>query len=478
MPDIALVNISVARSYNGKVLYERSTAGIFSLIAVLEESGYDVLFHEHSIDPAHSVREEIEILVNALEAVPIIGIGSHSIHLPFVVLAAEELKKRFPATRVVLGGMGPSGAAAELVEMFSFIDAVAVGEAEATILDIAARKGGQLQGIPGTVQKGDDGNAVTVSRRLIEDLDQLPLPAYNRINFRECPIPTIITSRGCPYGCSFCSLSCFWSHKVRYRSVDNVIRELRSLKDDFGIEYIFFGDPSFVNDRERALALCEGMQKSALGLKWECLVRADQMDPEIMREMNRSGCEAVFYGLESGSEQVLRRIKKGVTVARSLEVIRTSLDYFKTVEVGLMWGFPFETFDDFRLTLETRDRLEKEFGCEVQLRWLEPYPSTELYSQFREALFRPESTSLIYDPKGLKKKLVGGRNFYDSGNEMSGIRIMTDVTNVRFAVAAAHGAEYCRTLIEENPDIFTDYYKYRTPELERKLALAAAYSAY
>jgi len=479
MADITLVNMSIAKRFGGKVLFERNSAGMLLLLAALERAGFKPDFHEHFLDGERSLEEELRRFMALLGASgPIIGIGCHSVHLPFVLKAAEEIKKRFPGKRVVLGGGGPAPLAAELCRTFDFIDAVAFGEGEETIVEIARRGTKSLKGVKGLVYREKGKAYANPPRPPVRDLDKLPLPAYHRMDFEQYEIPTVITSRGCPYGCHFCSLSAFWGKRVRYRSIDGVMKELRLLAGRHGVKYVFFGDATFIMDRERTLELCRRLKKEDLGLKWECLVRLDRIDEELMAEMSAAGCEAVFYGLESGSGNVLRRIKSGFDLPGALAVIRKSARYFRTVEPGMMWGFPFETLADFRETLRVREYLKDRLGCEVQLRWLEPYPDTAFFEKYKDTLFLPEGSSAIYSPKAVAKGLSGGGNFYSAAKGVRKICIPADVTSIRTVVAASHIAALCGPLIRAYPRLFPDYYRYLTPELEKKLKLARKFCLY
>ena len=197
-----------------------------------------------------------------------------------------------------------------------------------------------------------------------------------------------------------------------------------------------------------------------------------------MAEMSAAGCEAVFYGLESGSTKVLNRIKRGFDLAGALETIRKSTLYFKTVEPGMMWGFPFETLADFKETLKVRAYLTDRLGCEVQLRWLEPYPDTAFFEKYKDSLFMPEVASAIYRPKAVEAGVRGGGSFYAPGKGVEKICIPADVTSIRTVVAASHIAALCGPLIRAYPGLFPDYYRYKTPDLEKKLKLARKFSLY
>lgn len=480
MGDITLINMSIAKNFGDKVVYERSSAGIFSLIAALEASGYEVNFHEHFLDYRLSFAEEINHFLSLVDdSSAFVGIGCHSIHLPFVISAAKKIKESFPEKRVILGGIGPSSVAGQLLENFGFIDGVVMGEGEQTLCELIGRRNGNFNGIKGVSFRQDSNVVVAHPREPIGNLDSLPLPAYNRMDFRQYEIPTVITARGCNFGCAFCSINSFWGGSVRFRSIDNVMEELRILADNYGVKYVFFGDPTFVIDRNRAIELCRRLSQESLDLKWECLVRADLMDEELMEQMGRSGCEAVFYGMESGSDNVLAKVKRGLTVEKALETIRKSTQYFKTVEVSLMWGFPFETLEDFYKTLRLRDNLLENMHCQVQFRWLEPYSTTPLYEEYKDELFLPEEISYIYRPEVVEQEVSKGQDFYKAGEASAqGIKICTNVTSIRTVIAASHIVNMAKRIIKNYPQLFCDYYRYKTPHLKEKVSSAQRHSLY
>ncbi len=479
MSDITLINMSIAKHFAKKVVYERNSAGAFSLIAALEKSGFEVSFREHFLDHTLSLSEEINHFLSLIESSSnLVGIGCHSIHLPFVVLAVEKIKELFPEKRVILGGIGPSSVARELMETFNFLDAVVIGEGEHTLCELTARKTGNFNGINGLVYRQNGDIFTAPPREPTKDLDSLPMPEYRFMDFGQYEIPTVITARGCTFGCAFCSLSSFWEGCVRYRSIDNVMQELRLLTSKYGIRYVFFGDPTFVINRNRTMEFCRRLREENLDLKWECLVRVDLMDEELMEQMSRSGCEAVFYGIESGSDDVLAKIKRGITVDTALEVIHKSTQYFKTIEVSLMWGFPFETLEDFQKTLQLLNSL-KEKHYQVQFRWLEPYPATPLYEKYKKDLFCPEEISFIYQPALVEQEILKGQGFYESdGRDLQGIRICTNITSVRTVIAASHIVNIAKQLIKAYPNLFCDYYRYKTPNLKEKIHYAQRYSLY
>jgi len=477
MADITLINISISQNFKEKVVYKHNAVGMLFVVSALEKAGFQVSFQEHLLNYRLSFQDELEgLIVRVDPASKFIGIGCHSVHLPFVVMVSRELKRLFPDKKIILGGVGPSAVAHDLLKKFDYIDVVVIGEAEETIVEVL-RNWDSLGKINGIAYRDKNRVFMNQPRFPLQDLDSLAFPAYHALDFKQYQILVIITSRGCPFSCVFCSLGALWGKRVRYRTIENVMKELRLLVGKYGAKHIFFGDSTFVVDRKRAIDLCRSIKNEHLSFKWECLVRVDSMDEELMQLMQESGCIGIFYGLESGSENVLKKVKQSLKIDKSLTVIKSSLKYFTTVQVGLMWGFPFETLDDFKKTLKVRDYLEKDLNCEVQLRWLEPYRFTSLYQEYKNELFLPDKLSTMFDPQDVEKKLAMGRDFYsDEGRKKYGVP--TDVTNVRFIIAASHTANMCRGIIEENPHIFCDYYRYKTPDLEKKLRLSSRYSLY
>ena len=477
MTDITLINISINQNFKEKVVYKHNAVGILFVASALERAGFQVSCREHLLNYQLLFQEELEGFLKLIDLdSKFIGIGCHSVHLPFVAMVSGELKKKFPDKKIILGGVGPSAVANDLLKNFDSIDVVVIGEGEGIIIDVLKNQE-CLHKVNGIAYRDKDRVYVNASRLPIENLDSLAFPAYHAVDFKQYQIFVLITSRGCPFGCSFCSLTALWGRQVRYRSIENVIQELRLLVEEYGVKHIFVGDSTFVVDKERAMEMCRRFKSVNLDFKWECLVRVDSMDEELMELMKESGCIGVFYGLESGSENVLRKIKQSLKIKKALGVIKLSLKYFTTVQVGLMWGFPFETLADFKETLKVRDYLEKDLNCEVQLRWLEPYRFTSLYRKYKNELFFPDKLSIMFDSQNVEAKLVKGRDFYlDQGRKKFGVP--TDVTNVRFIIAASHTVNMCRRIIEGNSHIFCDYYRYKTFDLEEKLRLSNQYSLY
>jgi radical SAM superfamily enzyme YgiQ (UPF0313 family) len=208
------------------------------------------------------------------------------------------------------------------------VDIVVTGEGEATMVELAValERGTGLDEVSGIVfRKGQD-IVATPPRSRTENLDAFPFPAYGTFDLSQYKSPEIpscyqnlpgthvVTSRGCPFTCRFCSVNRFFNGKWAFRSPGNVVDELEALINDFGVRHVYFSDDLFSLRPERAISICKEILDRKLELVWMAETRVDCVDGEMLRWMRRAGCYRVYYGVESGSPAILRAINKGFTV--------------------------------------------------------------------------------------------------------------------------------------------------------------------
>ncbi len=220
---------------------------------------------------------------------------------------------------------------------------------------------------------------------LIQNLDDLPFPAFDLVSmdcfyesvFKRFPAATTITSRGCPYHCVFCSFpQTIYDHGFRAQSPERVLEEARLLRRDFGVREIRYDDDTFEVDRERVLRICEKFRQARLGLVWAPQCRPGNVDPELARAMRSAGCTFILYGVESGDDEILKRIRKGTTTA----LIRRGVDAAKSAGIDIlncvMLGFYWDTPETVRRTVEFAFELNAEF---TQFSIPVPLPGTEYW---------------------------------------------------------------------------------------------------
>lgn len=393
----------------------------------------------------------------------IIGIGCHSIHLPFVVRLAQEIKKISSDKFIILGGIGPSIVGRPLMEGIKEIDLIVMGESELNfplVVQSLLNKKSDLSGIGGLLMRKNGSIIMTPEMKRIEDLDSLPLPAYQYLDVKRYTQPMVMSARGCPFGCPFCSLSAYWDRKISYRSPEMMLKEFRIL-EKMGVKSVFFADPCFMLDKKRLFKFLDVVAHK-VKMEFKTYGRLDLVDEEACSALSKANFNRIFYGMESGSDSVLKQIKNGFDVRAGLEVVKMSKKYFKIVEVSLIWGFPFETLDDFKETLQVHNYLKDELKCAVQLQWLQPYANTSCFQKHKETLIKPELLSAIYDRNMSRAQVL---------STLDHAREYDYTISLRSMIGHSHVYSLAKKLIDENPYIFPDFYRYQTPDLDEKIKL-------
>jgi len=370
-PDVTLINLNLMLvNQNGRFDQQNYIPlGLLYIASYLEGKGYNVELIDYQLF-SHARSFDAALFVETIpEPARLVGFSTMSNLLPFTILCARELKSRHPDCTVVLGGVGPSPVYREIAEAFPFIDSVVEGEGELPMLDLMR------------------GNLVRLSpRRIIRDLDTLPLPAYSLLDFELYDAaPSIITSRGCPYRCTFCTEPHNFGGVVRFRSIESVIEEIKLLHSLSGREMFLFQDDILPLEHSRFRALMKALRDLPFSIEWKCFSRVDLIDENLMREMAESGCVQVRYGIESGSNTTLKRIRKGFTIEEAYEVVKKSVRHFPSVHAAFMWGFPFEDVTEFEATLDWVSRFE-EADVTVLLFDFSPLPGCEIYKEFSSRL--------------------------------------------------------------------------------------------
>ena len=285
-------------------------------------------------------------------AAPVVGLSCMSNLLPFALLGMRAFKQEHPDRTLVLGGVGPTGVEQQILERFDWVDVIVRGEAErsAPALVRALQGRGELSCVPGISFRLNGRVVHTPKPKRITELDELPAPAYPHVDLARFRGFGVITSRGCPYRCRFCSVARMWDHHVCYRSVEAVVAEMRQLHDLAGADLFLLQDDLFVSSKERVHAFCEALRRSGLRVQWKALGRVDRVDRALMHTMAEAGCIDLRFGIESGSEGVLRAVRKGLRSERTAEVVKEACQIFPQVDLFYVWGFPFETMADFHAT--------------------------------------------------------------------------------------------------------------------------------
>lgn len=306
-------------------------------------------------------------------------------HNRFAALRLAELTRKVnPSCRVVLGGAHAASRYEQVLNSSRDVDVVVMGEGEETLRELAeawsASRSADLELVRGIAFRSGDRLTVTSPREPLADLDILPFPARFMgdavgVDLRR-QLEFVITSRGCPAQCRFCSSPRFWGKNLRFRSPRNIVEEIRYLRDHHGIIYFSFRDDTFTADRERVLEFCRMLIEERLFILWNCQSRVTAVDAEMLGWMKRAGCECVQYGVESGSKKVLEALGKRITVDQIVRAARLTRDAGLNLSVYLITGVPEETREELGETLRLIERIRPHDG---QVSPLAYYPGTRLY---------------------------------------------------------------------------------------------------
>lgn len=326
-------------------------------------------------NPDNPIWQEIKSTVQNFKP-DLVGITALTGTYKSAEIIAKIVRDFDPGIRLVIGGVHPTILPDEVINSDLF-DFVVRGEGENTFLEIA--KGEKKKDILGLSYRDDNGRIVrNPERPYIKDLDTITFPARDLyINEPESmDYGYIMTGRGCPFQCTYCASKKIWNRKARFRSEQNVIEELKYVHMTFGTRSFYFIDDTFTLDLKRAKRICQMMIDEGMDIEWICDTRVDTLDEELLFLMKKSGCTRVKIGVESGSERILKNIKKGITkdqIRRAVSLIRKAgLDF----TIYLMIGFPTETDEEVHETIDFARELDPKY---YSLSILAPYPGTEIY---------------------------------------------------------------------------------------------------
>jgi anaerobic magnesium-protoporphyrin IX monomethyl ester cyclase len=381
--------------------------GLAYLAAVLRDNGHEVLIYDadankekaHDMDfsaleekypqyienigkLAHPIWMELREVLNEFKP-DLVGISVFTTKIASAFTAAQVAKSLSPDTPVVMGGPHPSVKSDELLKIAPFVDFAVRGEAENSfvqLVQVVERKGGYGD-IDGLSFRADGQIHHNPSASFIRDLDRLSYPArdllLNKNSYTSEDMGLMMSGRGCPFECTFCSSAGVWGRGIRFRSVENVIGEMRQVCSSYGTVQFSFKDDIFTINPKRVLEFCRAIKNEKLRVNWDCNARVNLIDEQLLAEMKSAGCNGIKVGIESGSDRILKDVmKKSITVAQvkhAAQIIR---------KAGIHWtgyfmmGLPTETEQEMLATLELMRQIKPDFAS---LSVYEPLPGTRLY---------------------------------------------------------------------------------------------------
>lgn len=437
--DFTLLNLNMLyiRYLDGVDRERHVPLGPLYLVAALERAGYTVDFRDYQLSEYEEPFAANSIIDFLKNPAPVVGISVMANLLPFILLTLKEFKDAYPDRFVVLGGVGPKSVEEKILARCPWIDAIVCGEAETIVPDLIAaiQKDGDLSSVAGVFYR-DSGDTISANPRppRIENLDNLHLPAFDHVDLSRYAGYGVVTSRGCPWPCTFCSVAPIWDHQSSFRSVHSVIEEMAFVRDKTGNRVFLFQDEYFLASPERMIEFSTALKASNLDVVWKAFGRVNLTDRKTMMAMADAGCVEIRYGIESGSDFVLEQTKKGFTTAEALEVVAEAVDVFPGVDAFFIWGFPFETMEHFHETLFTMLTM-REMGARILPSLLCFLPQTEIYRNL------PDVSRLEFCPELFPEYMVTGHESYRS-----------------FFVEVAPEHQNIYQFIQQNPDLFPGFF--------------------
>ncbi|MDD5454379.1 MAG: radical SAM protein [Candidatus Ratteibacteria bacterium] len=391
--------------------------GLLYIAAFLRKEGLSV-----SILDAESLGLDTETTIHSIakQNPDILGITATTLSIISAIAVAQKIKTIIPHIRVFMGGPHVTAMPRETMESFQDIDGCVLGDGEISFARIIHNINNGLeigQDIDGLVWRKGNEILINPKKEHLKDLDILPFPAWDLLkgfpeyyrppfhSYKRLPVANIITTRGCPFACSFCDRSVF-GNKVYSHSVEYIMEMVEHLIKDFGIREISIKDDTFLLSPERVVNFCRQLRKKRLDIVWSCNSRVNLVNDIILKEMKSARCWMISYGIESGSPQMLRKMAKGITKKEILDALRLTRKHGIVSKGFFMLGVPGETVETLKQTQSFINELPLD---ELNINFFTPFPGTRLFREVIEEGFNPDFSRMnmlepVYIPKGLTEK--------------------------------------------------------------------------
>ncbi|MBN1942598.1 MAG: radical SAM protein [Phycisphaerae bacterium] len=417
-------------------------------VSYLAGEGYEH-FRRNLEEPVAPVWDQVRRVLADVKP-DVAAISTKTQTLASARMTARLVKEQNPDATVLVGGPHPTILPEKVLECPDF-DVAMIGEGEATIVELlsAIRAGEDFNDVAGIAFRRRGGRVVrTPPRPLIENLDELPFPHASApqtlIDYDQYPpgaFRFVFAVRGCPYNCVFCGSRRIWTRRVRYRSPGNVVAELKSLQK-MGLKFVHFDDDTFGVAPSYIRRLCEAMSALRPRLRWSCELHVKLVRDDLLAAMRRAGCYMVQVGVESGSDEILRAMRKGFTIAEAMAACRRITAHKIWLQTFFMVGFPQETEQTLA---ETARAMRKIASHRVMYSIFTPYPGTEAYEfcfqhglvdERRDASLyyhqNPENCFCLHiAPERFRQLVQGLERAVDRRNALGRIREMASLNTLR-----------------------------------------------
>jgi len=406
MKEILLINMATSNERINGNDYFSPPLGILSIAAFLEFFG-----HRCNVIDYCNERLDLNRLVQQIteQQIEIVGFCVYTLNVDEAMDLAKYLKKTILNVVTIFGGPHASLDSAYCMRS-RYVDYVLMGEGESAMLELVeAIDSGfsviPLSNIDGLCMKQSKGYANNPARKLMRDLDLLPIvkrEEYCAEKYKN--IISVSSSRGCPAKCIYCACSTLAGSRYRVRNIENVVLELSYIKNRFGkrVNTIYFIDDTFTVFKQRVFDFLKLRSKYRLDFYWRCESRVDIADKELIDSIQNGGCKAIHFGIESGSQEVLKKIMKKIDLKSAIDIISYCFNKHLMVCCYFILGHYCDSIDSMNDTCNLIKELVEKYNVDVSLYFNTPYPGTYQYQHRNELGIRLTSDSysnfLVYKP--------------------------------------------------------------------------------
>ena len=354
----------------------REPLGVLYIASMLEHHGHEVKIFDLQMNPNLNLSKKIEHYEPNIVGITSMTTNFHK------VLKVTKLVRQNSFAFIILGGVHATFTPNELSHHSEF-DAYVIGEGELTMLELVntLESEGELSKVRGLVYKAKDKIFYNRPRPLIENLDDIPLPAWHLIDIpayitHEKTI-SLITTRGCPYSCIFCSTSKLHGSRYRQRSIENVIEEIKLVCERYSPPTITFNDDTFTFNKLRVKKFCQMFADQGFDIPWGCNAHVANVDKSLLEAMRNSGCNKIFFGIESGSQQILNPLKKGFKLEQAEKAVKWAKKLGMAVTASFIIGLPGENRLTIKETINFARKIQGDADY-IIFSFITPFPGTYL----------------------------------------------------------------------------------------------------
>lgn len=385
----------VSLDIEGSKIYDPNyfPLGLLILSKITLQLGLDVeLLDINKLLTENNYESSIELVANKIisNKPDYVGFYSRSDLLPRIILVTKLIKLAIPNTKILVGGPGVFGIEKYIFQHYESIDIIICGEGEITTYELfkSGKLSENLEEINGIAFKKKSLFVKNSPRKLMDNLDSVPLPdRIGRPALASDYIP-VEAGRGCPYNCSFCSTSIFWHRKYRVKSPKILVNEVYTLMNQYNFKRFTFLHDNLTVSRDYIENLSKEILLHEMNIQWGCCARIDNVDEDIIATMKSSGCEHIYFGIETGSPKIQKIVGKNINMSLIYNNLKLCEKYNMEFTTSFVLGFPEEEISDINDTLKLAIEISTFKCCNmIQLNYLQPTPVTKITSENQDSLY-------------------------------------------------------------------------------------------